>query len=113
MILDIPKIKAQHLRFWGGKKQTFGVDEQMVIWRLSSSHKLRNAYIGTSTGIELAQPYSVVVKLDDVCTRNMHVNDIRPLIARADHIGLLFDKDSDFGELYYAPNGKDCNSKES
>lgn len=63
--------------------------------------------------IEITRSHSVVVKLDDDSTRNLHFNKIRPFTARVQHISLIFDEDSDFGDLNCVPNGKDSSGGNS
>lgn len=87
-------------------EKTFSVGNQVLILHSYSSRKLLNTWIGPATVIKLTQPHSVVVKLDNGSTRNLHVNKIRPFIVRVDHICLLFEDDSDFKDLYYVQNGK-------
>ncbi|GFS85437.1 retrovirus-related Pol polyprotein from transposon opus [Trichonephila clavipes] len=56
-----------------------------------------------ATIIEITRPYSAKVELDDGGIRELHFNKLRPYIARVGQVGLIFDQDSDFGDLHYAP----------
>ncbi|GFS40696.1 retrovirus-related Pol polyprotein from transposon opus [Trichonephila inaurata madagascariensis] len=60
-------------------------------------------WIGPATIIEITRPYSVKVELDDGGIRELHFNKLRPYIARVGQVGLIFDQDSDSGDLHYAP----------
>ncbi|GFU65976.1 retrovirus-related Pol polyprotein from transposon opus [Trichonephila clavipes] len=60
-------------------------------------------WIGPATIIEITRPYSTKVELDDGNIRELHFNKLRPYIARVGQVGLIFDQDSDFGDLHYAP----------
>ncbi|GFW15125.1 retrovirus-related Pol polyprotein from transposon opus [Trichonephila clavipes] len=60
-------------------------------------------WIGPATIIEITRPYSAKVELDDGGIRELHFNKLRPYTARVRQVGLIFDQDSDFGDLHYAP----------
>ncbi|GFX78235.1 hypothetical protein TNCV_5135821 [Trichonephila clavipes] len=59
--------------------------------------------VGPATIIEITRPYSAKVELDDGGIRELHFNKLRPYVARVGQVGLIFDQDSDFGDLHYAP----------
>ncbi|GFQ92677.1 transposon Ty3-I Gag-Pol polyprotein [Trichonephila clavata] len=40
--------------------------------------------------------------MEDGNTRELNVNKLRPYISRVDHVGIIFDQDTDLGELHYA-----------
>ncbi|GFX79437.1 RT_RNaseH_2 domain-containing protein [Trichonephila clavipes] len=40
-------------------------------------------------------------------SRELHVNKLRFYSSRADHFGIIFDQDIEFGELHYAPTDKE------
>ncbi|GFV83052.1 retrovirus-related Pol polyprotein from transposon opus [Trichonephila clavipes] len=44
--------------------------------------------------------------MEDGSTRELHINKLRPYISRVDHVGVIFDQDSYFGELHYAPTAE-------
>ncbi|GFR01204.1 pro-Pol polyprotein [Trichonephila clavata] len=48
-----------------------------------------------------------LVQMEDGNTRELHVNKLRPYISRVDHEGIIFDQDTDFRELHYAPTDKE------
>lgn len=75
--------RYNHLR---SREKTFSVGDQVLILHSSSSHKLLNTWIGPATEIEFTQPHSVIMKLDDGSSRNLHVNKTRHFIARVDHM---------------------------
>ncbi|GFW76752.1 retrovirus-related Pol polyprotein from transposon opus [Trichonephila clavipes] len=60
-------------------------------------------WISPATIIEITRPYSVKVELDDGGIRELHFNKLRPFIARVGQVGLIFNQDSNFGDLHYAP----------
>ncbi|GFY24315.1 hypothetical protein TNCV_1013641 [Trichonephila clavipes] len=60
-------------------------------------------WIGPATIIEITRPYSAKVELDDGGIRELHLNKLRPYIARVGQVELIFDQGSDFGDLHYAP----------
>ncbi|GFQ83291.1 retrovirus-related Pol polyprotein from transposon opus [Trichonephila clavata] len=62
-------------------------------------------------GVKLTRPHSCLVQTEDGSTRELHVNKLRPYISRVDHVGIIFDQDTDFGELHYAPTDKETQPK--
>ncbi|GBN00767.1 Pro-Pol polyprotein [Araneus ventricosus] len=42
-------------------------------------------------------------RMEDGTSKEVHVNKIRPYIARVHQFGLVFEQDEDFGDLHYAP----------
>ncbi|GFQ98902.1 retrovirus-related Pol polyprotein from transposon opus [Trichonephila clavata] len=73
----------------------------------SSTHKLLNTWIGPAKVVKLTRPHSCLVRMEDGNTRELHVNKLRPYISRIDHVGIIFDQDTDFSELHYAPTDKE------
>ncbi|GFT09116.1 retrovirus-related Pol polyprotein from transposon opus [Trichonephila clavipes] len=69
---------------------------QLVYGCLPSSQR------SPATIIEITRPYSANVELDDGGIRELHFDKLRPYIARVGQVGLIFDQDSDFGDLHYA-----------
>ncbi|GFQ94025.1 hypothetical protein TNCT_558771 [Trichonephila clavata] len=49
------------------------------------------------------------IRMEDCNTRELHVNKLRLYISRVDHVGIIFDQDTDFGELHYAPQIRKIN----
>ncbi|GFQ84847.1 retrovirus-related Pol polyprotein from transposon opus [Trichonephila clavata] len=52
---------------------------------------------------QLPIPHTARVKLEDGGRRELHCKKLRPYIARVGQVGLIFDQDSNFGDLHYAP----------
>ncbi|GFU19335.1 retrovirus-related Pol polyprotein from transposon opus [Trichonephila clavipes] len=84
-------------------EKQFKVGDKVLVLLPSSTHKLMKTWIGPATIIEITRPYSSKVELDDGGIRELHFNKLRPYIARVGQVGLIFDQDSDFGDLHYAP----------
>ncbi|GFQ67186.1 RT_RNaseH_2 domain-containing protein [Trichonephila clavata] len=57
--------------------------------------------------VKLTRHHSCLVRMEDGNTRELHVNKLRPYISRVDHVGIIFDQDTDFGEQHYAPTDKE------
>ncbi|GFT61512.1 hypothetical protein TNCV_4271961 [Trichonephila clavipes] len=85
------------------REKQFKVGDEVLVLLPSSTHKLMKTWIGPATIIEITRPYSAKVELDDGGIRELHFNKLRPYIARVGQVGLIFDQDSDFGDLHYAP----------
>ncbi|GFR06320.1 retrovirus-related Pol polyprotein from transposon opus [Trichonephila clavata] len=88
-----------------GKKISVG--DEVLILMPSCTHKLLNTWIGSAKVVKLTRPHSCLVRMEDGNTRELHVNKLRPYISRVDHVGIIFDQDTDFGELHYAPTDKE------
>ncbi|GFQ66302.1 retrovirus-related Pol polyprotein from transposon opus [Trichonephila clavata] len=89
------------------REKMFSVGDEVLILMPSSTHKLLNTWIGPAKVIKLTRPHSCLVQMEDGNTRELHVNKLRPYISRVDQVGIIFDQDSDFGELHYAPTDKE------
>ncbi|GFT13820.1 retrovirus-related Pol polyprotein from transposon 412 [Trichonephila clavipes] len=85
------------------REKQFKVGDKVLVLLPSSTHKLMKTWIGPATIIEITRPYPAKVELDDGGIRELHFNKLRPYIARVGQVGLIFDQDSDFGDLHYAP----------
>ncbi|GBN78877.1 Retrovirus-related Pol polyprotein from transposon 17.6 [Araneus ventricosus] len=46
--------------------------------------------------------------MEDGATKETHVNKIRPYLARVEQVGVIYDQDGDFGEIFPAPAGNGC-----
>ncbi|GFQ63795.1 retrovirus-related Pol polyprotein from transposon opus [Trichonephila clavata] len=89
------------------REKSFSVGDEVLILMPSSTHKLLNTWIGPAKVVKLSRPHSCLVRMEDGNTRELHVNKLRPYISRVDHVGIIFDQDTDFGELHYAPTDKE------
>ncbi|GFW26027.1 hypothetical protein TNCV_3316991 [Trichonephila clavipes] len=85
------------------REKQFKVGDKVLVLLPSSTHKLMKTWIGPATIIEITRPYSAKVELDDGGVRELHFNKLRPYIVRVGQVGLIFDQDSDFGDLHYTP----------
>ncbi|GFR23538.1 retrovirus-related Pol polyprotein from transposon opus [Trichonephila clavata] len=89
------------------REKSFSVGDEVLILMPSSTHKILNTWIGLDKVVKLTRPHSCLVRKEDGNTRELHVNKIRPYISRIDHVEIIFDQDTDFGELHYAPTDKE------
>lgn len=85
------------------REKTFAVGDKVLILIPSSSHKLLKTWTGPATIIQLTRPHSALVELEDKSRRELHFNKLRPYIARVEQVGLIFEQDQDFGEIFCAP----------
>ncbi|PRD26778.1 UNVERIFIED_CONTAM: hypothetical protein NCL1_37167 [Trichonephila clavipes] len=93
------------------REKSFSVGDEVLILMPSSTHKLLNTWIGPAKVVKLTRPHSSLVQIEDGSTRELHVNKLKPYISRVDHVGVIFDKDSDFSELHYVPTDKETQPK--
>ncbi|KAF8783320.1 hypothetical protein HNY73_013497 [Argiope bruennichi] len=49
------------------------------------------------------------LRTEDGATKEIHVNKSRPYIARLERVGVIYDQDNEFGEIFPAPTN--CNQK--
>ncbi|GFQ69682.1 retrovirus-related Pol polyprotein from transposon opus [Trichonephila clavata] len=89
------------------REKSFSVGDEILILMPSSTHKLLNTWIGPAKVVKLTRPHSCLVRMEDGNTREFHVNKLRPYISRVDHVGIIFDQDTEFDELHYAPTDKE------
>ncbi|GFX93219.1 retrovirus-related Pol polyprotein from transposon opus [Trichonephila clavipes] len=85
------------------REKQFKEGDKVLVLLPSSTHKLMKTWIGPPTIIEITRPSSAKVELDDGGIRELHFNKLRPYIVRGGQVGLIFDQDSDFEDLHYAP----------
>ncbi|GFX77388.1 retrovirus-related Pol polyprotein from transposon 412 [Trichonephila clavipes] len=92
------------------REKSFSVGDEVLILLPSSTHKLLNTWIGPAKVVALTRSHYCLVQMEDGSTRELHINKLRPYISRVDHVGVIFDQDSDFGELRYVPKDKETQS---
>ncbi|GFX76899.1 hypothetical protein TNCV_3279341 [Trichonephila clavipes] len=93
------------------REKSFSVGNEVLILMPSSTHKLLNTWTGPAKVVSLIRPHCCLVQMEDGSTRELHINKLRPYISRVDHVGVIFDQDSDFGELHYVPTDKETQPK--
>ncbi|GFW33249.1 retrovirus-related Pol polyprotein from transposon 17.6 [Trichonephila clavipes] len=69
-----------------------------------SSNKIYARWTGPGEIIQHHPPHSYKVKLSDGTVRHVHVNKIRKYHPRALAVGVIFEDDHEFGEIYPTPN---------
>ena len=52
---------------------------------------------------KVRSPHSNMVQMANGSCRHLHVNKIRPFVARAQNVGIISEQDAEFGEVRYAP----------
>jgi len=81
----------------------FEVGDQVILLIPDSSNKLYARWTGPGEVIERSSQYSYKVKLSDGSIRHVHVNKMRKYYPRSQTIGVIFEEDSDFGDIYVTP----------
>ncbi|GFR26857.1 RT_RNaseH_2 domain-containing protein [Trichonephila clavata] len=89
------------------REKSFSVGNEVLILMPSSTHKLLNTWIEPAKVMKLTRPHSCLVQMEDGNTRELHINKLRLYISRVDHVGIIFDQNTEFGELHYAPTNKE------
>ncbi|GBL73904.1 hypothetical protein AVEN_230848-1 [Araneus ventricosus] len=78
------KNQAEYTRRYNlrAREKTFQVGEKVLILESVSPHKLLEKWIGPVIIIALTGPHSVLVRMEDGASKEVHVNKIRPYISR-------------------------------
>ena len=83
------------------KDKMFRVGDQVIVLEKDSTHK---TFARWKQGkITVRSPHSYMVKMANGSCRHLQVNKIRPLVARAQNVGIISEQDVEFGEVRYAP----------
>ncbi|GFQ70836.1 retrovirus-related Pol polyprotein from transposon 17.6 [Trichonephila clavata] len=84
--------------------KNFSIGEQVVLLIPDSSNKIYARWTGPGEIIQHHPLHSYKVKLPDGTVRHVHVNKIRKYHPRALAVGVIFEDDHEFGEIYPTPN---------
>ncbi|XP_055936794.1 uncharacterized protein LOC129966395 [Argiope bruennichi] len=91
----------------------FKPGDQVYLLIPDSSNKLYARWTGPGEVIEHCPPHSYKIKLSDGKIRHCHANKIRKYYPRINAVGMIFEDDADFGEVYSSPSYKNvCYWKE-
>ena len=96
--------QEQYAKYYNvrARDKTFSVDEEVII--LEKDHGSKTfARWQTGKIVKVLSPYSYIVALPNGSRRHLHANRLRKLVLNAYHIGVIYDKDTEFGDVKAAP----------
>ncbi len=82
---------------------TFNVGDLVLILIPDSSHKIISQWHGPAVVTAILSPNIYRVASDNGSVRTLHANDLRLYISRVNSIGVIFENDSDMGEINFCP----------
>lgn len=85
------------------REKSFNVDDEVLILNTSEGRKMRPNWAGPAKVIEKKRENSYIVQVPGENPKWVHANNLRPYIARAHHVGVIFDADRKFGEIPHVP----------
>ncbi|GBM57954.1 Retrovirus-related Pol polyprotein from transposon 17.6 [Araneus ventricosus] len=92
------------------KSKEFSIGEQVYLLIPDSSNKLYARWTGPGEVIQQPSAHSYKIKLPDGKVRHCHVNKIRRFYPRVNAVGIVFEDDNEFGEIYASPRTTDHQS---
>ncbi|GBM57710.1 Retrovirus-related Pol polyprotein from transposon 17.6 [Araneus ventricosus] len=92
------------------KFKEFSIGEQVYLLIPDSSNKLYARWTGPGEVIQQPSAHSYKIKLPDGKVRHCHVNKIRRFYPRVNAVGIVFEDDNEFGEIYASPRITDHQS---
>lgn len=90
------------------KKKEFKVGDQVLVCETGLVGKLQPKWVGPGIVKEKKREDSYIIQLPDG-NKWVHANRLRPYVVRANNVGVIFETDDDFGEVWSLPcdKGKD------
>ena len=85
------------------RDKEFEVGDMVLVLMPDSTNKVVARWQGPGTITAKLSPYSYRVSLDTGAVRTLHANDLRRFIPRVSSVGVIFEDDTDFGQIEYCP----------
>jgi len=96
--------QAQYAKYYNARAadKSFTMGEQVIVLEKDSNSK---TFAKWQTGViaKVLSPYSYLVNMPNDACRHLHANKLRKLIVREQHIGIIKEQDTDFGEIEVIP----------
>lgn len=86
------------------RTKTFNVGDKVLVLEPETSGKLKARWRGPAIVKERKRSDSYIVKLDDERPKWVHANKLRPYITRVNAVGVIFENDTEFGEVESTPS---------
>ncbi|XP_042148780.1 uncharacterized protein LOC121837265 [Ixodes scapularis] len=85
---------------------------QQVLWlEREGEGKLVAKWKGPAKVVRKLRPYSYLIEMEDGTSRSVHANKLRAYHARVGAVGLIFEGDSDFGDIQTSPTQGERNHR--
>ena len=85
------------------RDKEFEVGDMVLVLMPDSTNKVVARWQGPGTVTAKLSPYSYRISLDTGAVRTLHANDLRRFIPRVNSVGVIFEDDTDFGQIEYCP----------
>ena len=85
------------------KDKCFDIGDLVLVLLPDSTNKLKSKWMGPATVTAVLSPYSYRIALGDGSVRTLHANRLRKYNLRIQTVGVIFEDDSDFGNIEYCP----------
>ncbi|KFM71645.1 Retrovirus-related Pol polyprotein from transposon 17.6, partial [Stegodyphus mimosarum] len=85
------------------KEMEFEIGDEVVVLIPTSTNKLCSKWTGPGEIVEKKSPHSYLVKLPDESVRHLHQNKLRKYIQPINAVGIIYEADTEFGEVQHAP----------
>ncbi|XP_077564545.1 LOW QUALITY PROTEIN: uncharacterized protein LOC144180009 [Haemaphysalis longicornis] len=85
------------------RNKTFSVGEQVLLFDTESKRKTAPRWLGPFTVVAQERQHSYRLDMVEKRTSVVHVNRPRPYYCRVSHVRVVFDEDSEFGDVECAP----------
>jgi len=101
------KAQEQYAKFYNAKAvdKSFQEGEQVIVLEKDSSSK---TFARWQTGeiCKKLSPYTYIVAMPNGSRRHLHANKLRKLVIPTEHVGIISENDTDFGEVLVVPPDK-------
>ena len=85
------------------RHKEFKSGDQIIVLIYDSSYMLYARWTIPATVIERKSSYSYLVQLPDNSVKHLNASNIRELKAQTTQVGLIYDADTDFGDIENIP----------
>ncbi|GFT21297.1 retrovirus-related Pol polyprotein from transposon 17.6 [Trichonephila clavipes] len=85
------------------KHRKFSPGDQVLVWIPDSTNKLYARWTGPVKVVKRVKPNSYYLQMAGGNLRLLHVNKIREYRVRVQTVGVTYDIDDEFGEIYETP----------
>ena len=89
------------------KDKCFSVGEEVLVLHPNSTNKLQAQWLGPVSILAQVSPYSYQVKMPNSGIKVFHANHLRRYTSRIGCLGVVFDDDTDFGQIETCPTDKE------
>jgi len=94
------------------KEKQFNVGDLVLVLIPDSSNKLLANWQGPAVVSEILSEHAYRIVLDNGSSRTLHANNLRRYVSKVQAMGVIFEGDTDFGEIECCPASKKCSESE-